>query len=362
MRPDLSSVPLIPVFKCMTATEDAIPPVELGSTKNTRPNKDGITIPRELFRDWTHDCPNDPFPTMEGVIEYAKRENVWDNLQRLIKTADWNRVISTEPWCINSEVILETMLKTHFDIVNLALERTVVNGRHVMIQGGKSANADDCGQPLQSEPDRASFLAPTVRAEDGTLLLYSLTELDCERSSRRRNEIPGEIKIYFKFRREYLDALTTRYDKPTRKMVTVPNKDARKEAEKVFTQIYQYMNERGSVVGYVMTDQELVCVRRVRETRHGVQYGVMDIAPSIPLSTEEGNLNAKLILWYLHHKFAVTQPHKNRLPTTPKPAEWAEIATGVAQALRTPQEVGLGIGPATRANVRAAKTGLGILE
>ena len=47
--------------------------------------------------------------------------------------------------------------------------------------------------------------------------------------------------IYYKFRRDFLE--------PTR----------RHEAEQVFTQIYQYMNERHCVIHYLLTDQELIC-------------------------------------------------------------------------------------------------------
>jgi hypothetical protein len=82
------------------------------------------------------------------------------------------------------------------------------------------------------------------------------------------------------------------------------------------------MNERNSAIGYLLTDRELICVRRIPEERLGVQYGVMDISRPIGLSVPEGRLNAKLALWYLHHRYAVKEPHLSELPRTPKPRNW----------------------------------------
>jgi hypothetical protein len=294
----------------MVREEDALMSLELGSKGNTEPTNDGIHIPRELFRDW-NTYSDDPFPTFEALRQYAIKEGVWDRLQENIASQDWYRVLSTIGWALNSETILEMMLKTHFDIVNLALERTITNGKHIMIQGGKSATKGNFEESLKTEPDRASFLAPATN--EGGLFVYCLTELDRKGSKKRQNIIPGEIKLYYKFRRDFLDATVKT------KHAIVPDWTARGQSEQVFTQIYQYMNERHCAVGYLITDQELICVRRKRESRHGLKYGVMDIAPPIPLSIRNGELNAKLVLWYLHHKYAVAYPHLNYLPRTPKP-------------------------------------------
>src|SRR3981189_1060013 len=86
----------------------------LGSTENTEPTKDKVHIPRELLGEW------DDFPTIEEIREYARHESGgWKVLDTLIGDKDYQRVESTEQWPINSEVILEMMLKVHFDCVNL---------------------------------------------------------------------------------------------------------------------------------------------------------------------------------------------------------------------------------------------------
>jgi hypothetical protein len=214
---------------------------------------------------------------------------------------------------LNGENILEMLLKIIFDTVNLALERNAINGTLVLIQGGKSATARDKNAGIASEPDRASFFAPGTRDGDSAYV-YCLEELDTRGSKKIKNIIPGEIKLYYKFRRNFLDDL---------------NETKREQAEQVFTQIYQYMNERNCAVGYLLTDQELICVRRTTQVRHGLNYGVIDISQSIPISGESHGLNAKLVLWYLHHRYAVRDPHLNILKRTPKPRNWRTLVNRI---------------------------------
>jgi hypothetical protein len=231
--------------------------------------------------------------------------------------------MSREPIPVNSETQLEIAQQVHYDIVNLALERTQLKGRHVMIAGGKSATAGNKASKINSEPDRASFLAPTRQnGSDDTmsesLLIYCFSELGHKGAAERQNLIPGEIKVSYKFRRSFLDATIEKNGRVT------PYVALRQQAEQVFTQIYQYMNERNSAIGYVMTDQELICVRRTPVERCGLKYGVIDISPSIPLSVKRGSLNAKVALWYLHHKYGVNRPDLGHLRRTPKPRNWRQ--------------------------------------
>src|SRR2546423_2250814 len=187
MKTDLSPLDPMSVWEYMVREEDALESQELGSKSNTEPTTDGIHIPRELFRDWDM-YSDDPFPTFEALKQYAITEGVWNRLQENIRPDDWYRVLSTVPWALNSEVISEMMLKTDFDIVNLALERTITNAKHVMIQGGKSATKGNFEESLKSEPDRASFLAPATDEEG--VFVYCLSELGRKGSKERQNIIP----------------------------------------------------------------------------------------------------------------------------------------------------------------------------
>jgi hypothetical protein len=224
--------------------------------------------------------------------------------------------------------MVEMNIKTHFDLTNLVLEKSVPRGNTVIIQGGESASAMEEGG---SEPDRASFRFP--KNEDGTTYTQCLAKLGREGSSSIQNIIPGEIKVYEKFSRQLLYALWLELTAKGRKnpKAFTPNYGARLEAEKVFTQIYQYMNERNAAVSYIMTDQELICIRRIDQERYGSKYGVIDISPSIPLSTERGNFNAKFALWYLHHKYGIREPHLNYFETTPKPDNWRLLIRAIHQ-------------------------------
>jgi hypothetical protein len=328
---DFSFQPRKRLMSVLEDEEPAIESLDLGSTANTEPTKDKGHIPRELIGDWG-DSGIDPFPTFEGIKAYAQNDPaVWKALNAHILNEDYECVVSTRRWPINSETILEMMLKTHFDIVNLALEKTARPKRHLMIAGGKSATAGDQEAGRKSEPDRASFFAPTTiyNSDENapeSLLVYCFGDLDREGAKERKNLIPGEIKLYYKFRREFLDATEMR----TR--VAMPDEYKRAQAEQVFTQIYQYMNERHSAIGYLITDQELICVRRIAVERFGVRYGVMDVTKSIPLSVERGNLNAKMALWYLHHRYGVMEPSLAMFPATPKPIDWLAIISEFATA------------------------------
>jgi len=231
---------------------------------------------------------------------------------------------------VNSETILEMMLKTHFDIVNLALELTAQDGRHFMIAGGKSARAGELEEGIDSEPDRASFLAPISGQEPN--LVYCFDKLDSKGSKHLRSKIPGEIKLWYKFRLEFLDAMRASKHIKSENRVETPDHYKRAQAEQVFTQIYQYMNERHSAIGYLITDRELICVRRIPEDRLGLRYGVIDVSPSIPLSAPEGQLNAKLALWYLHHRYAVKEPNLSEFRRTPKPRTWSRAVQAIIDA------------------------------
>jgi hypothetical protein len=337
---DFSKIPRIRLWSVLEEEEPPIQSLELGSTTNTEPTADKVHIPRELIGEWS-DSETDPFPDFEGIKAYAQADDAWSALDAHIHDEDYARIVTTHPWPINSETILEMMLKTHFDIVNLALEKTRKDDRHIMIAGGKSATAGDTDATISSEPDRASFIAPTRIFESDenapeSLLVYCFSNLNNKGAKEIQNVVPGEIKLWYKFRRDYLDATTVMADGAVN-----PDHTKRQQAEQVFTQIYQYMNERHSAIGYLITDRELICIRRIRMERFGIRYGVMDITPAIPLSVKRGELNAKMALWYLHHKYTVKEPGLSVLRETPKPKLWNDIVNAVRVARKSGGRYGM---------------------
>lgn len=140
---------------------------------------------------------------------------------------------------------------------------------------------------------------------------------DYDNNKSNTNLIPGEVKVAYKFQWKFLNATKNHVRYPE---ITIPNENKVMEAEKVFTQIYNYMNKLCAHYGYLITDQELICIRR----RSVSDYGAIDTSGSIPLSVEKGKLNAKLALWYLHHRYVVQDRTQIEMPMTPKKATWSQ--------------------------------------
>jgi hypothetical protein len=369
-------------WNVLEVPEPAMKSLSLRSRHNTEATADKIHIPRELIGDWAT-SEYDPFPDLNTLTEYAKsNEEVWKTLNEKIKPREVSRVISTGHWPLTSETILEVNLKTVFDIVNLVLEKSAVGGPKILIQGGKGAMAEEAENGIKSLPDRASHylnaqqprndIATTPQElEEETHFIHCVEGFDAAAGSKSfKNIIPGEIKLSFKFRAEFLDAKATVTDSEGNEIIIdEPNPFKRDEAEKVFTQIYQYLNERNRSVGYLINDQEVICVRRIPEERHGFLYGVMDISPSLPLANESGQLNAKAALWYLHYKYGIREPHLGVMPATEKPPEWKEMVDNIkARREITSAESGKRVmrrkrtSPALREKRKLAKVLPGILE
>lgn len=269
------------MWKALTAWEPPLQSRKLASTRNTEPNEDSrIYIPKELYGNWSS-CPKDPFPDFQGIENYAKTAGVWETLHQNINIEDYASVVTTTAIPLVSEIAVEISLKPHFDIVNLALKKTCPPGSSVVLANGKAAIKDLVGDTKAREPDRASFLYNYK--DEAKECCFCVC--DSDNNKLNDNLVPGEVKVAYKFKMSFLNEVV----KDSYSLVPRPAKAKREEAEKVFTQIYQYMNELGAHYGYLITDSELICIRRSPN-----EYGAMDLSNSIPLSAEEGSLNAKL--------------------------------------------------------------------
>jgi hypothetical protein len=318
--------PITP-WQTLRKHEPAQESVPLNSTVNTKPCANEDRLPRALLYDWEMSR-FDPFPDMNELEAYARDDpKIWQALNTQLRAKDYPLIITGYYWSAVCETAVEINLKTHFDIVNLALQKTAINGHHLVIRHGPAATKGDKERKLTSIPDRAGYQVSLPTPEDGSAYVIGLPDNTAKGPMKYRNLVPGEIKIYHKFRRQFLDATATMYDRKRRIYIPIdrPDKHKREEAEKVFTQIYQYLNERDCAIGYVISDQELICVRRVDEQRYGSWYGCMDISRAIPLSAAEGDMNAKLALWYLHHKYGMRYPKLGQLRRTLKPRDWHEM-------------------------------------
>jgi hypothetical protein len=215
---------------------------------------------------------------MSALKSYARQDSkIWNALNTLIRAMDYPLILMGWYWATVCETVVEISLKTHFDIVSLALQKTAINGHHLVIQHGMAATNGDKENKLRSIPDRAGYSISIPKVEEDSAYVIGLPDSSAKGCMKYRNLIPGEIKMYQKFRRQFLDAKKLRYYKRTKTYIQTddPDEDKREEAEKVFTQIYQYLNERDCAIGYVISERELICARRVSEQRYGTWYGVL---------------------------------------------------------------------------------------
>jgi len=103
------------------------------------------------------------------------------------------------------------------------------------------------------------------------------------------NRIPGDAKLYNKIRHAMLPPNGSEY-KPGKKNA---------QAHKVLSQVHGYMDQHEARYGYILTERELICLRR-KDTG----WGQLEIAAPISHTTipcaETGTFNSKYALFYLH--------------------------------------------------------------
>lgn len=75
------------------------------------------------------------------------------------------------------------------------------------------------------------------------------------------------------------------------------------EVQRVMNQIHDYMDMSNNKYGYVITQTELIMFRR-RDSPAG-KWGQLDFSPPIPVSSKKGTINAMMVLWYFHVRYAV---------------------------------------------------------
>ncbi|KAF3908214.1 hypothetical protein AA313_de0203074 [Arthrobotrys entomopaga] len=84
-------------------------------------------------------------------------------------------------------------------------------------------------------------------------------------------------------------------------MMQAGGDEKRREFLQVLSQLQRYMREHGTRYGYVLTEQELVCVRLATDGDNNPIFGCLDIANPIQWNQHGGNrLSIPLALWFLH--------------------------------------------------------------
>lgn len=170
----------------------------------------------------------------------------------------------------------------------LILQVTYVRGNNpafLMIgDGTAAANRREGGNAETKIPDRAAFWTngrfPLQDRHDKSQIARPPKEIPCL--------IVGDFKRAGKFSWQMLNRAYNDEDK--------------REPQRVMNQIHDYMDMHHNRFGYILTERELIMLRRRNDNE---RWGQLDFSPSIPVSAPEGQLNALMVLWYFHVKYGV---------------------------------------------------------
>jgi hypothetical protein len=179
-----------------------------------------------------------------------------------------------------------------FDQLNALIRLASDNGGNsscVMIGEGRLAMKRRYGgTPRRKCPDRVACWTygkyPRVNSQERDETPHVATEVPCL--------LVGDYKRAGKFDQQILvDACKLG--------------EAKAEPQKVVNQIHDYMDMHNNRFGYIVTEIALVTFRRREEGETKQRWGQLDFSPSVPIHTPEGQLNALMVLWYFHVKYAV---------------------------------------------------------
>jgi hypothetical protein len=152
----------------------------------------------------------------------------------------------------------------------------------IAIGGGKCAmKRRSEGTPEDKMPDLVAYWTDgdTSHLNAKKAMPHPATHTDCL--------IVGDFKMTPKFRHSMLFKTKGRFSP---------------EGRKVVNQIHDYMDMHHNKYGYIITHTELIMFRRRDKPP---QWGQLDFSQSIPVSAQRGELNAMMVLWYFHVKYAV---------------------------------------------------------
>jgi hypothetical protein len=160
------------------------------------------------------------------------------------------------------------------------------DSKWVAIGGGKCAmKRRNSGNPRDKVPDLVSY------STNGDYLhLVSKPGQTGFPARETQCLIVGDFKMATKFKHSMLLSSMGKEDK---------------EAQKVVNQIHDYMDMSNNRYGYIITQNELIMFRRRDVPAGSGRWGQVDFSQSIPVSTKKGKINAMIVLWYFHVKYAV---------------------------------------------------------
>ena len=258
--------------------------------KNTR-------VDLQFLKKWQN------FPTFEEIKLFIRNNNklrsiFFDALLPNGGNEPWYQVLFRDP--AHFPALEETSVVMNYcpffaqlaSLIRLACQgvpeipdcRGLLKLKWVMIGSGKCAmKRRSEGTPDMKNPDLVAFWT------DGN----HNSSLNFEKNKALHGKnvdclIVGDFKMATKFHSKMLEAHKNRGGK------------IGPEPTKVINQIHDYMDMHHNRFGYIITHNELIMFRR-----RNSEWGHLDYSDPIPVDTIPGHLNAMMVLWYFHVKYAV---------------------------------------------------------
>ena len=235
----------------------------------------------------------DTFPTYQEIYEFSKSTEL---LRERFHTAHIGNPLGDvsfkncfiEPMqpivlCENDLAGLQYKFFEHLNVLLQLATRPKDGGNYIHVGGEMAARLRRAGGgAAMKKTDRTSFWF------DGVHPRTSCDERH-EKPSPAENVpclIVGDYKLNGKFRYRMLA------EKGQTKNANLQN---------VINQIHDYMDMHHCRYGYIITETELIMFRRRDENG---RWGLMEFSQPIPRNAKENELNAMMVLWYFHVKYA----------------------------------------------------------
>jgi hypothetical protein len=247
-----------------------------------------------------HDCPQAPFefvsewkdfPTAEDILSELEVESK-EELERLLAVPEAYTMIWGDDVDIGGKVseqafergwaFVSSGLNKVFRLLE-AKQQNTDTPEYIVIGDGNCARKRV--HSSTKKPDQAAYKhVPGSDQYQGN----NPDQTECR--------IPGDAKLFRKIRHSMLPPNGSEF-------LDLTSVTARREAQKVCNQIYNYMDMHESRYGYIVNDEELIFFRRT-----GVVWGAMEVGPPIRHDVEgdmgNGQMNSKWVMLYFHHVIA----------------------------------------------------------
>ena len=246
------------------------------------------SIDLDNLREW-----DDTFPTFQEIYEFSKSTDLLIERFHTANIGDpvghvnfHNRFVDPMQPMVLCEEDLAAIANKFFDHLNLLLQlatRPKKGDNYIHIHGFRPARLRRTGgSSSRKKPDKTSFWFDGAHARRSFDEHYEkplpATHIPCL--------IVGDYKLNGKFRYRMLAERAQ------------ANND---ELQNVMNQIHDYMDMHHCRFGYILTEIELIMFRRRDENE---KWGFMDFSRPIPRNAPENELNAMMVLWYFHVKYA----------------------------------------------------------